>query len=157
MMTSGSEDDLARIPALDALTGEQRARLAEIARPVRFAAGERLFDEGAGADRCWFVESGRIALATDVPGVGEMVVQTLGAGEVLGWSWLVPPFRWHFSATAMAPTTALELDAAALQALAEEDPRFGYVFTRSLFGVLLHRLQATRARLLDLYGTADAR
>lgn len=79
------------------------------------------------------------------------VVQTLGPGELLGWSWLVPPFRWDFGARAITTVTAAELDGGLLRELADKDPAFGYALTRALFEVLAHRLRATRARLLDLY------
>jgi CRP/FNR family transcriptional regulator, cyclic AMP receptor protein len=90
-------------------------------------------------------------LTTEVPGRGAVVVQTLGPGDVLGWSWLIAPHRWHFRAVAIEPVTALELDTARLQALADQDPALGYPLTLGLFAAMLDRLQSTRARLLDLY------
>ena len=72
-----------------------------------------------------------------------------------GWSWLVPPYQWQFGAVAVQPTTMTELDTVRLRAVAEQDPRFGYALTLALFGALAHRLQATRARLLDLYRVPD--
>jgi CRP/FNR family transcriptional regulator, cyclic AMP receptor protein len=85
-----------------------------------------------------------------VPGTGPVVIQTVGPGELLGWSWLVPPHRWHFGATAVEPTTAAKLDTLQLRALAEQDPRFGYRLTLTLFEALLQRLQAPRTRLIEL-------
>lgn len=78
------------------------------------------------------------------------MIQTVGPGELLGWSWLVPPYRWHFGAIAVAATTASMLDTLQLRALAEQDPSFGYKLTRTLLEALLQRFQATRARLLEL-------
>jgi CRP/FNR family transcriptional regulator, cyclic AMP receptor protein len=92
-----------------------------------------------------------VALDVFIPGRGLVVVQTLGKGDVLGWSWLVPPYRWHFGATATERTTATVLDTAQLHALAKQDPAFGYALATTLFAAMLQRLQATRARLLDLY------
>ena len=122
---------------------------------MRFAARQRLFSEGQPAQGCWLIEDGRVALDMAVPGRGQVVLQTLGPGDVLGWSWLVPPHRWHYGATAVLPTTATELDTERLRALAELDPRFGYTLVLTLFEAVLQRLQATRARLLDLYGSPD--
>jgi CRP/FNR family cyclic AMP-dependent transcriptional regulator len=80
-----------------------------------------------------------------------VTLQSVGAGELLGWSWLIPPYRWHFGAAAVAPTRALVLDAGQLRALIETDPALGYRLTRILLETLVNRLQATRLRLLDLY------
>lgn len=138
-------------PVLSRLTPEQLARVRSSATTAHYAAGEQLFTEGEPAVGCWLIHTGRIALDVLVPGRGLVVVQTLGAGDILGWSWLVPPYRWQFGATAAEPTTATVLNTAQLRLLAEEDPRFGYALATTLFGAVLQRLQATRARLLDLY------
>ncbi|MFB9905391.1 Crp/Fnr family transcriptional regulator [Allokutzneria oryzae] len=132
----------------------QVALLATTASEVDFAPGDRLFEEGQPARGCWLVLDGCVALDVTFPGRGEVLVQTLGAGDVLGWSWLVPPYRWYFGATATAPTSAIALDTDRLRALAENDPAFGYPLALRLFGGLLDRLQTTRARLLDLYRSA---
>ena len=142
---------VADFPVLARLTPGELDRLSAAARPVRFGARERVFSEGQQAEGCWLIHDGRVALDVFVPGRGLVVVQTLGAGDVLGWSWLVPPYRWHFGASATEPTTATLLDTAQLRALADVDPGFGYALSRTLFEMMLHRLQATRARLLDLY------
>jgi CRP-like cAMP-binding protein len=129
--------------------------VAVAARPVEFGAGQRLFGEGDPARGCWLIQHGCVALDMLIPGRGRVVVQTLGRGDVLGWSWLLPPYEWHFGAVAVRPTTATELDTDQLRALAEQDTRFGYVLTLTLFQACVQRLQATRARLLDLYRSPD--
>lgn len=98
-------------PFFAALTDSQRGALAEDGTAVTFAAGERLFDEGGVADLFWLIEQGGIALDMRVPGRGDQIVETLGPGTVLGWSWLHPPYRWHFGAVARVATTAIEFDA----------------------------------------------
>ncbi len=133
------------------LSAAERELVAAAAHPVRFGAGERLFREGTPARGCWLIHDGCVALDLVVPGRGQVVVQTLGRGDVLGWSWLLPPYQWHFGAVAVRPTTATQLDTDLLRTLAEQDPRFGYALTLSLFQACVQRLQATRARLLDLY------
>jgi CRP/FNR family transcriptional regulator, cyclic AMP receptor protein len=142
---------IADFPVLARLSAGELARLSAAARTVRFDARERVFCEGQQAEGCWLIHHGRVALDVFIPGRGLVVVQTLGAGDVLGWSWLVPPYRWHFGASATEPTTATLLDTAQLRSLADVDPGFGYALSRTLFEMMLHRLQATRARLLDLY------
>ena len=150
-------ETLAKFPLLGELTAVQRAKVATTAREVTFPARHRLFDEGGPADGCWLIQSGRVALDTVIPGRGAVIVQTLGPGDVLGWSWLVHPRRWHFGAVALDAVTAVELDTVQLRALAEADPALGYHLALRLFDALLQRLQSTRARLLDLYGSPRER
>ena len=141
-------------PLFAQLSGAERVLISRAARTVSFEAGRRLFCEGQSAYGCWLIRAGHVVIDAHVPSRGAVVVQTLGPGDVLGWSWLVPPFRWHFGATAIEPVSAVELDTVQLRALAEQDPRFGYRLTLALFEAMLERLQATRGRLLDLYRDA---
>jgi len=145
-------DELAGIPAFAELTPAQRSAVAEVARPRVLADGELLFRQGDPATGCWVVRAGAVALSTDVPGRGQVVVQTLHPLDVVGWSWLVPPHRWAFTATAVGPTDATRFDAVRLRALTAEDPSLCCGLLLGLFGGVLDRLQSTRARLLDLYG-----
>ncbi|RDI68325.1 cyclic nucleotide-binding domain-containing protein [Nocardia pseudobrasiliensis] len=147
--------DLSEFARLSALRPDELEDLARIARVVSFPAEYRLITEGDVADRCWLIRDGRILLDAHVPGRGDLVVQTLGSGDLLGWSWLVPPYRWSFGARTAEPVTAIEFDAAALSALAEADAEFGRTLTLLLFEVVLDRLQSTRARLLDLYSNPN--
>lgn len=140
-----------RFAMFDQLSVDDVRRLVPIAREVIFAAGERIFQPDQAADACWLLETGRVAIDTPVPGHAPMVVQTLGPGDVLGWSWLVPPRRWHFGAIATEPVTALELDAERLRGLCADHPALGYLVTSRFMAALVDRLQHTRARLLDLY------
>jgi CRP/FNR family transcriptional regulator, cyclic AMP receptor protein len=140
-------------PFFAALTDEQRAALAEAGTAVMFTAGQRLFDEGGGADRFWLIEDGGIVLDIRVPGRGDQIIETLASGTVLGWSWLQPPYRWHFGAVARLATTAIEFDAPAVRRRCDADPAFGYAALRLFTPVITERLQATRLRLLDLYAT----
>lgn len=146
-------DDLARFALLRGLSSAQRAEVWSTAREVSIGARHRIFEEGQDARGCWLIRSGRVALDTTVPGRGPVVVQTLGAGDVLGWSWLVPPRRWHFGAVTLDPCRAVELDTLRLRALADADPALGYRLALGLFEAMLARLQNTRARLLDVYGS----
>jgi len=138
-------------PFFAALTDTQRAVLAEDGITAAFTAGERLFGEGGIADRFWLIEDGSIALDMRVPGRGDQIVETLGPGTVLGWSWLHPPYRWHFGAVARLATTAIAFDAASVRRRCDADPAFGYAALRLFTSVITERLQATRLRLLDLY------
>ncbi len=134
------------------MTDGQRAALATDGEAVTFTAGQRLFDEGGHAGKFWLIEEGCVALELRVLGRGDQIVETLAAGTVLGWSWLNPPYRWHFSAVARVLTTAIEFDAPSVRRRCDTDPAFGYAILRSFTPVITERLQATRLRLLDLYG-----
>lgn len=138
-------------PALPGLSERARARLADLAVPTLWVPGEIVFHEGEAARRCWLLRRGRVLLSTALPGRGDVVIETLSGGDVLGWSWLRAPHVWSFGARAADPTEAWQLDVAALREAAEHDPAFGYEVSTALSGLLLDRLQATRARLLDLY------
>lgn len=144
-------DGLSGFARLATLGPDELRTLAGAGREVSFPAGHRLIVEGRPADRCWLIRDGRILLDAQVPGRRGVVIQSLGAGDLLGWSWLVPPYQWHFGALAAEPVEAVEFDSATLADLAEADPRFGRSLMLMLFEALLERLQATRARLLDLY------
>lgn len=142
---------------IEGLADDQRRKLAAISREVQFAAGTVVFREGDPADRCWFLRTGRIALTTRISGRGEEKIETLSVGEILGVSWFRPPRQWQWTATAVTPVTAAEIDATVLQSVAESDPDLGRAIYSILANTLLHRLQATRARLLDLYAREHVR
>ncbi|GGN77720.1 Crp/Fnr family transcriptional regulator [Nocardia rhizosphaerihabitans] len=144
-------DELSTFGRLAALSEDQLRTLARAGRDVVFPSGHRIIREGLPADRCWLIRRGRVLLDAQVPGRDIVILQTLHDGDVLGWSWLVPPYRWHFGAVTAEPVEAIEFDARVLTELSDQDPRFGHALTLMLFEALLERLQATRARLLDLY------
>jgi CRP-like cAMP-binding protein len=114
-------------------------------------AGRRIFEDGGIAQGFWLIRSGSVALDLQVPGEGQLVIETLGMGEVLGWSWQLPRYRWALGAVAVQPTEAFQFDGPAVHALCDADPRLGYELTRRFLDVASNRLQATRNRLLDRY------
>jgi CRP/FNR family cyclic AMP-dependent transcriptional regulator len=144
-------DLLREHPFLAGIPDEQVARLSTWARRSVFHAGQRVFSDGGRADGFWLIREGRVDLDTLVPGRGTEVVETLGPGAVLGWSWLFHPYRWHYGAVAREPTLTVALNGAGVRALCDADPVLGYELTRRFMRVLVHRLQNTRMRLLDLY------
>ncbi|HTV12991.1 MAG TPA: cyclic nucleotide-binding domain-containing protein [Acidimicrobiales bacterium] len=126
------------------------------ARDVEFGRGDLVLTEGAPAGTLFLLEHGKVALSTHAPGKGHLLVQTLGPGEVLGLSWLFPPFQWKFDARAIEPVTTIALEGAYVRAKLDEDPALGYEMLKRVMPVVLERLQQTRFRLLDLYGKAPA-
>lgn len=145
------------VSLFDGLSGEDLALLAGCARNVRFEPGEHLLREGETADSFYVIRQGSVALEAFLPTRGPVVVETLEAGEVLGWSWLFPPYRWHFDARALSLVRATSFDAVCLRGKCDEDPRLGYELMGRVAQVLIDRLQSTRVRLLDLYGNGNAR
>ena len=132
------------------------ALVAGCATNVSFAAGEFLFREGKPADQFFVVRRGRVAIEVHGPAAGTKVVDTVEAGDVVGWSWLVPPYRWLFDARAVEATGAVAFDGRCLRGKCEEDPRLGYELMKLVTQVMFSRLVATRVRLLDLYGTTGS-
>jgi CRP-like cAMP-binding protein len=143
---------LTTIPFFDGLGGTELETIAGCGRNVTFAAGQQLFREGDAADTFYVVRHGSVALETFVPPRGGMMIETIEAGEVIGWSWLFEPYRWHFDARALTPVRATAFDGACLRSKCEADPALGYVLMSRFAQVLIERLQWTRLRLLDLYG-----
>lgn len=129
---------------------EHLAIVAAGAKVTEYQPGEVLFREGEPANRLHLIQSGKIALETHEPGDGVALVQTLAAGDVLGWSWLFPPFGWHFQAQALEPTSVIILSGAHLLVAAERNHDFGYDLMKRVAQVVIHRLQATRKQLLAL-------
>jgi len=119
---------------------------------VRFAAGERIFREGQPTDHFYLLRYGRAAVEIFVPGKGAMTIQTLGEGEILGWSWILPPYKAHHDARALDLIRALAFDGQCLRAKFEEDPRLGYELMQRFTRVIVERLQNAQLQLVDLYG-----
>jgi CRP-like cAMP-binding protein len=143
---------VAESPVFDGLSSEQLELIAGCGLITAVDAGERLFREGDPADSFYLVRRGRIALTTYVPGRGDVMIETLEAGEVIGWSWLFEPYRWHFDARAVENAGVIAFDGACLRGKCEADHALGYELMRRFAQVLIDRLQHTRTRLLDLYG-----
>ncbi len=150
-MTDVAPALLAKHAFLHGLPAPQVAALARATRQIWVPAGHRFFEEGGRAGQLWLITAGHVALDIQVPGRARLIVETIGEGDVMGLSWVSAPQEWQFGAEAIQPTTAFELDTAALTALCESDPVLGYQITRRLIAVAVRRLQATRIRLLDLY------
>lgn len=139
------------VSLLDAIPAASRGRLLATAREVSWPAGFRIFEEDAPADRFWVLDRGRVVLDLYVPGREPAVVETLGPGQLLGWSWLVPPYRWSLGALAVEPGQALEFGATAVLGLCAADPWLGHRLLRYCGAAIGERLRAARVRLTGLY------
>jgi CRP-like cAMP-binding protein len=137
-------------PFLRELETDQLRLLAANAMPVEIPAGELIFREGDNANRFYLIHDGEVVLESQNDPEGKaMVIDTIGAGDVLGWSWMFPPYYWHFDARATKITRATFFYGTRLREACEADPRLGFALAMRVTEVVIHRLQATRKQLLD--------
>jgi CRP/FNR family cyclic AMP-dependent transcriptional regulator len=129
--------------------------LAGCGHNVIVPAGTAMIREGAHADAFWAIRGGRASLGMNTPGRGLLILETLHAGDILGWTWLFPPYRWHFDADALDDLHAVVFDAGCLRQKCEADPALGFHLTQRFARVLDERLHAARIQLLDLYGPSS--
>jgi CRP-like cAMP-binding protein len=120
---------------------------------VRFEAGEFIAKEGAEANHFYLLRHGQVSLQVVSPGRQAMVIQTLGEGDILGWSWLVPPYTWTLDVQAITLTRAIAFDGKCIRRKCEENHELGYELFKRLTPIFVQRLEATRIQLLDIYGT----
>jgi CRP-like cAMP-binding protein len=156
MMVEDIAELVASHPVLADLPGDIASLVTGCARNVAVASGERLLVEGEPAGTLYLLRRGRVSLEVRGPGQGALVIDVLGPGAALGWSWLFPPYVWRFDARAIEPVGAIAVDAECFRAKLESDPTFGYALIKRFASIMLDRLQATRIRLLDLYGNVPA-
>ena len=146
------EPILAQHPFLQGLEPQYLGLIVGCASNVRFNSGQFLFREGEEANQFYMVREGKVALQISTARQ-PIIIQTVDKGDVLGWSWLVPPYRWRFDARALELTRAIALDGRCLRRKSEEDHNFGYELLRRFSTIIMERLEATRLQLLDVYGT----
>lgn len=145
------------VPAFADLTDEQLDLMAGCALNRVFAAGDHLLREGEPANEFFAIRHGSVALETFVPQRGAVMIETLHGGDLLGWSWLFPPHLTVYDARALGVVRVVAFDGACLREKCEEDPRLGYELMKRFTGIIVERLQATRLRLLDVYGQVPGR
>jgi len=141
---------LAQHPFTHDFTEEEQRSLAALSTLQEFEPGTLIVHEGRAADSFFLILEGMVAVEMLTPSHGRLRLQTIEAGEVVGWSWMVPPYRWTFDARALTPVKAIVIDAEKLREQFEGCP-FCYRFLRRLLEVVAKRLDATRLRLMDLY------
>ena len=119
---------------------------------VRFNPGEYLLRGGEQANQFFVLRQGKVAVELIGAGRKPIVIQILEGGEILGWSWLVPPYRWHFDARAIEQTRAIAFDGKCLRAKCDEDHDLGYELMKRFTAIIAKRLDAASMQLLDTYG-----
>jgi CRP/FNR family transcriptional regulator, cyclic AMP receptor protein len=155
-MTERETSVLAAQPFLRGMAPAQLRELARLCEHVAVPAGRRLFEEGSTADRFWIIDAGQVTLDASVPGRGRATIERLGRSDVVGLSWMQPPYQWRFGAIATQPTQAFAFDARAVRKACDADPVLGYELSRRFSAVVVRRLQATRARLLEAWAHPEA-
>lgn len=149
------EDLIRDHPVFHGLDADYIKLIAGCGKNVRFDEGASIFREGEAADLFYMLRHGRVALQSNIPGQEPRTLQTLSGGDVLGWSWLFPPYRWHYNAKALEVVRAVALDGVCLRGKCDEDHQLGYEMMKRFSRIMLERLQATRLQLLDIYGQPE--
>lgn len=147
------EDLVAEHEIFRGIAPTEQALIAGCGRNQVFADGEMLMNEGDDANVFFAIRKGKVALSIHVSHRGEVLVETLDAGEIVGLSWLFPPYKVRFSARAIGTVHTIAFDGACLRGKCERDPAMGYELMKRFAQVMTARLQATRLRMLDVYGT----
>lgn len=147
---AGLAPELAKHPFFEGLADDHLATVADCANEARFAVGEPIFHEGEAADRFYVIRSGRVTVEVFRLDQGPIVVQELASGDLLGWSWLVPPYRWRFDARAREETLAYAIDGCSLRARCDQDPSLGYALLRRIAAAMERRLMGARQELLKV-------
>ncbi|MFZ3376689.1 MAG: Crp/Fnr family transcriptional regulator [Chthoniobacterales bacterium] len=143
-------------PFLAGMNRTQLALLTDCAMAAHFKPGQVILREGDFANRFYLIESGSVVLESG-ESLGEpVVVETIGAGDLLGWSWMFPPYAWHFTARAVEPTEAIFFYGTILREYCERDHSLGYELFKRITPIMLRRLQAARKKMLAVHhGTAS--
>jgi len=137
-------------PFFQDLSDKHHKLIAGCAKNVHFPQGKIIFVEGDPADVFYFIQEGSVSIELTVPNHPTSPVQTVGAGDILGWSWVSPPYHWHFNARALKPVRAIAFDARCLRSKLDEDPVLGYEILKHFANVIVQRLDATQVQLLNL-------
>jgi CRP-like cAMP-binding protein len=145
------KDFISRHPFFKELDAKHVTQLGACATDVHYDADRFLFKEGGPADHMYIIREGRVRLEIYDARKGPVAVQTLDDDDLLGWSWMMPPYRWHFDARALVATSAVAFAADRLRQMCADDPQLGYTIMMRVAHAMAQRLQATRFQLMDLY------
>ena len=139
-------------PFFQGMRKEHLDLLVGCATNVRYEPGKYILREGEEAHQFFLIRYGRAALELATPNKGPMIIETLSEGDILGWSWLVPPYQWHYDARAVELTRMIALDGRCLRRKIESDHDLGYEVLRRFSEIMVRRFQNTRLQLMDIYG-----
>lgn len=148
------DNKLTNHPFLKGMKPEHLAILVRHAREAEFMADQVIFRQNENAHQFHLILEGRVAVESYMPRADNIPLQIVTAGDVLGWSWLFPPFVWHFQARALEPTKAIFIDGASLLVACEQVHAFGFQLMQRIAQVVIKRLEAAQRRLLEIEKTA---
>jgi CRP/FNR family transcriptional regulator, cyclic AMP receptor protein len=131
------------------------ALIAGCGKNVHFNAGQLLVKTGDAANEFFAIRHGRASIELHSAERGPLILQTVEAGDIAGWSWLFPPYRWKFDVRAVEEVRAISFDGECLRGKCEHDPTMGYDFMKRFAQVFMERLESARLQLLDLYGSSS--
>lgn len=151
MSEQGTQGALPTHPFLDHLSEQHRKLLAEAAQPFKAGPGDYLLKEGQEATAFYLIQAGHVSIDAHLSHQGVETIQTLGPGDAVGWSWIVPPHRWQFDARALETVEGLMFDGAWLRDQCEQDHTLGYAVLREMLKVVASRLSAARLQRVDVY------
>jgi len=143
-------------PFLAGMSRKQLALLTDCAMAVHFRKGQTILREGDLANRFYLIETGKVVLESGEGYGDRVVIETIGAGDLLGWSWLFPPHVWHFTARAVEPTEAIFFYGTILRDYCERDPSLGYELFKRMTPVMIKRLQSARRKMLSVYARKES-
>ena len=151
VQTERMAERVALHPFLAGMSRNHLALLTDCAIPVRFKKGQVVLQEGDFASRFYLIESGKVVLESGVELGQPVVIEEIGQGDLLGWSWMFPPHVWHFTARAIEPTEAIFFYGTILREYCERDHSLGYELFKRMSPIMLRRLQAAREKMLSLH------
>jgi CRP-like cAMP-binding protein len=144
-------------PFLAGMNRPHLALLIDCATAAHFKTGQTILRKGEFANRCYLIETGKVVLES-VDSAGEpLLIETIGAGDLLGWSWMFPPYTWQFTARAIEPTTAIFFYGTVLREYCEKDHSLGYQLLKRISAVMVKRLQAAHGQMVSLYSHRASR
>ncbi|HJT79870.1 MAG TPA: cyclic nucleotide-binding domain-containing protein [Chthoniobacterales bacterium] len=142
-------------PFLQGLSHDQLSLLKDCALSAHFKAGEVIFREGDQAERFYLITSGKVVLESGAGSGPPVVIESIGAGDLLGWSWMMPPYQWHFTARAVEPTEAISFASTILRQYCERDHSLGFELHKRMSAVMMRRLQAARKKMIAIHAHGE--
>ena len=151
MTTDPMAKRLSKHPFLRGLAHDHLTLLTDCAFPLQFKAGQIIFREGENAKLFYLIEKGKVVLESKAEFGEPVVIDTIGAGDLLGWSWMMPPYKWHFTARAVEPTEAIYFAGTILRDYCERDHSLGFELHKRLSAVMMKRLHDARRKMLEMH------
>ncbi len=147
----GFEDFLRELSFFDDLRPEHLGFMASCCKNQVFEPGELIGQEGEDADYFYVIREGKAAVQIFAPNKGAITLETLSDGDIIGWSWLFPPYKWNFDIKAIKKTRTIAMDGKCLRQKCEDNHELGYLLMKKFSKIMIHRLKATRLQVLDIY------